>query len=285
VESDKNNVKVSVLMTAYNREKYISEAIESVLASSFKDFELIIVDDCSSDRTVEIAKLYEAKDNRVKVYLNETNLGDYPNRNKAASLAIGKYIKFVDSDDKIYKYGLSILVESMEDFPMSSIGIATMPMLDKFGIYPIELNPIESNRFHFVNKIGVFSNGPLSAILRSDFFKESGGFSTERMVSDFKFWLDSSIKGNILLIQDGVVWNRVHPGQELIDVLDFKYRYSQIEVDHLSKLKSLDMVLFKQIQKELLKNHIRAFIREIIKGKVKNSIKSFNILLKIRGLS
>ena len=62
---------VSVLMTAYNREKYIAEAIESVLASTYTNFELIIVDDCSTDKTVEIAKSYEVKDNRIKVYIND----------------------------------------------------------------------------------------------------------------------------------------------------------------------------------------------------------------------
>ncbi|HEV2714429.1 MAG TPA: glycosyltransferase family A protein, partial [Terriglobales bacterium] len=92
---------VSVLMTAYNREKYIAEAIESVLASNFKDFELIIVDDCSKDRTAEIARRYTS-DSRVQVHVNEKNLGDYPNRNRAASLARGKYLKYLDSDDVIY---------------------------------------------------------------------------------------------------------------------------------------------------------------------------------------
>ena len=76
---------VSVLMTAYNREKYIAEAIESVLASTFQDFELIIVDDCSRDHTVEIVRRYTS-DPRLQVHVNEKNLGDYPNRNRAASL-------------------------------------------------------------------------------------------------------------------------------------------------------------------------------------------------------
>src|ERR1700748_2916719 len=93
---------VSVLMTAYNREKYIEEAIESVLASSYTNLELIIVDDCSKDNTVEIARSYEARDPRVKVFINEKNLGDYPNRNRAASLAKGEYIKYVDSDDVMF---------------------------------------------------------------------------------------------------------------------------------------------------------------------------------------
>ena len=101
-------------MTSYNREKYIAQAIESVLASTYKDFELIIVDDCSKDNTVGIAKKYEELDSRVKVYVNEFNLGDYPNRNKAATYAKGKYIKYIDADDMIYPWGLEIIINSFE---------------------------------------------------------------------------------------------------------------------------------------------------------------------------
>src|SRR5664279_4015758 len=99
---DKEQPLVSVLMTAYNREKYIAEAIESVLSSTYTNFELIIVDDGSKDNTVNIARRYELQDSRIKVYINTTNLGDYPNRNHAAGFAIGKYIKYIDADDAIY---------------------------------------------------------------------------------------------------------------------------------------------------------------------------------------
>jgi glycosyltransferase involved in cell wall biosynthesis len=106
---------VSVLMTAYNREKYIAEAIESVLASSYTHFELIIVVDGSSYQTVSMAREYVSKDCRITVYVNENNLGDYPNRNKAASYAKGQYLKYVDSDDKLYPDGLRYCVQCMED--------------------------------------------------------------------------------------------------------------------------------------------------------------------------
>ena len=79
--------KVSILTTVYNRDKYLSACIESVLANSYQDWELIIVDDVSSDASVVIARAYEQKDARIKVYVNDKNLGDYPNRNKAASYA------------------------------------------------------------------------------------------------------------------------------------------------------------------------------------------------------
>ena len=65
---------VSVLMTAYNREKYISAAIESVLESTYTNFELIIVDDGSTDRTIEIAKTFAVNDARIKVYINKPNV-------------------------------------------------------------------------------------------------------------------------------------------------------------------------------------------------------------------
>ncbi len=108
---------VSVLMASYNSEDYIAVAIQSVLKSTYKNFELIITDDNSTDGTYAIAKAYEAKDNRVKVIRNAENYGDYPNRNQAASYATGKYLKYVDHDDYIYPYGLEQLVYYMEQFP------------------------------------------------------------------------------------------------------------------------------------------------------------------------
>src|ERR1700689_462412 len=122
---------VSILMTAFNREKYIAEAIESILQSTYKNFELIIVDDCSKDKTVEIAKSYAQKDSRIKVYVNEKNLGDYPNRNKAASYANGKYLKYVDSDDIIYPHCLDVMVGCMEKFSEAAFGLSSVADIDK----------------------------------------------------------------------------------------------------------------------------------------------------------
>ena len=70
---------VSVLMPAYNSEKFIGIAIKSVLDSTYTNFELIITDDNSTDNTYKIAKSFQEKDARVKVFLNDKNYGDYPN--------------------------------------------------------------------------------------------------------------------------------------------------------------------------------------------------------------
>jgi glycosyltransferase involved in cell wall biosynthesis len=92
----------SILMTSYNRQQFLAEAIESVLASTYQNWELIIVDDCSKDNTVAIARTYALNDSRIKVFKNEINLGDYSNRNKFISFAKVEYIMFCDSDDKLF---------------------------------------------------------------------------------------------------------------------------------------------------------------------------------------
>jgi len=114
---------VSILITVFNRENYIAECIDSVLVSSYQNWEIIIVDDHSTDNSVSIAREYEEKDKRISVYVNEKNLGDYPNRNKVASFAKGKYIKYLDADDIIYKYSLSLMVDAMEQFPLSNLAL------------------------------------------------------------------------------------------------------------------------------------------------------------------
>ena len=114
---------VSVLMTSFNRERYIADAIESVLAQTFTDFELVVVDDASSDRSVEIARAYERRDPRVRVVVNARNLGDYPNRNHAATLARGRLLKYHDSDDVMYAHCLDVMVSMLLSEPDAAFGL------------------------------------------------------------------------------------------------------------------------------------------------------------------
>ena len=90
---------VSVVMPVYNGEKYVAEAIDSVLRQTFTDFEFIIVDDCSGDRSVEIARAFSEKDSRIRLILSERNAGAAAARNRALAAARGEYIAMMDSDD------------------------------------------------------------------------------------------------------------------------------------------------------------------------------------------
>jgi len=90
---------VSVLMPAYNAEKYIGEAIESILNQTFKDFEFIIIDDASTDGTWEVIQRYAKKDRRIIALRNKQNIYIAKNRNALVALAKGKYIAWQDADD------------------------------------------------------------------------------------------------------------------------------------------------------------------------------------------
>jgi glycosyltransferase involved in cell wall biosynthesis len=92
-------VLVSVLMGSYNHEKYISEAIESVLNQTFRDLELIIVDDCSTDNSRSIIEKYQAKDERVRAFFHEKNMGIAQTANDGLKESRGKFISFLASDD------------------------------------------------------------------------------------------------------------------------------------------------------------------------------------------
>ena len=106
--------KVSVLMPAYNAEKYVSKAIESVIDQTFPDWELVIVDDCSSDRTLELCEEYANRDARIKIYKQEINFGISITKNRALLKAEGKYIAFCDDDDFMDKDALLDNVALME---------------------------------------------------------------------------------------------------------------------------------------------------------------------------
>ena len=88
---------ISVILTTYNGEKYLAETLESVLNQTYTNLEIIIVDDCSTDSTIDIIKSYN--DERIKLYVNEKNLGIGDNTNKALSLATGEFIMMQDHDD------------------------------------------------------------------------------------------------------------------------------------------------------------------------------------------
>lgn len=106
---------VSIIMPAYNSSKYIGEAIESVRSQSISNWELIIIDDCSSDDTYSIAKKYSDLDTRIKVIRQEKNLGVVKSRNYGLKIANGEFVAFLDSDDKWNKYKLEKQLNIMKD--------------------------------------------------------------------------------------------------------------------------------------------------------------------------
>ena len=115
----KMKVDISVIVPAYNSEKSLSRCVESIFSQSFKDFELIIVDDGSTDSTAEICDLYAKKDKRVKA-IHKSNGGVSSARNTGLDLARGSYVAFIDSDDTVDSSYLETLMENAQyDFVTS----------------------------------------------------------------------------------------------------------------------------------------------------------------------
>ena len=119
---------ISIITAAYNCEKYISQAIESVLAQTFDDWEMIIVDDISTDKTAEIAEVYSQKDARIQLIKSEKKLYSAGARNLATDLAQGRFIAFLDADDCWSPLKLSVQYNFMlnNDYALSFTSYQTI---------------------------------------------------------------------------------------------------------------------------------------------------------------
>ena len=116
-----DNPIFTVVVPVYNVEKYIKQCIESIINQTFKDFELLIIDDCSTDNSMKIAEELSAKDSRITLLYGDKNRGVGYVRNRGIDLAKGKYIMFTDSDDWIEPWTLKLLYDTFQDKDVTSI--------------------------------------------------------------------------------------------------------------------------------------------------------------------
>lgn len=229
---------LSVLVTVFNREEYLPHTLRSILDSTFCDFEVIVVDDASADGSLSMARQFAEEDERIQVFQNEHNLGDYPNRMKAAALARGRYLKYVDSDDIIYPHSLAIMADSMERHPDTALGLShSLPQDDR--PYPQHLQPEETCRKHFLGR-GCLSCGPSGAIIRAQSFEAIGGFRTGwGVLSDIDLWYRMAAKWPTLLLPPSLVWWRRHEAQEFRKEgaeLYYLRRGYELKIDALSQM-------------------------------------------------
>jgi len=135
----KNKPAISVIMSAYNSEKYIAMAIESVLKQNFKDFEFIIINDASIDKTAKIINRYAKKDKRIKVINNAYNQGLAKSLNLGLNLAIGRYIARMDADDislpKRFETEYNYLQKNQNVFLIGGAAIIINEYGKKIGVF------------------------------------------------------------------------------------------------------------------------------------------------------
>lgn len=207
---------VSVIMPAYNGEKYIGEAIESILNQTYNNLELIIVEDKSTDNTLKIIQKY--KDPRIHLYLNSKNQGIAYATNLGIAKSKGKYIALLDDDDIATKQRLEWQTSFMEEHDEVDILGGRSAAIDKNGNFlRYDLEPLRNPKF--IKALLLFSNEKFancSAMIRKSFIEKNNLKYQDNCLGmqDFKFYIDSSKVGTITSIDRLVHLKRIHDEEE-----------------------------------------------------------------------
>jgi teichuronic acid biosynthesis glycosyltransferase TuaG len=200
---------VSIITPTYNSEKYIKKTIESVFCQTYKNWELLIIDDNSSDLGFSIAIAYAKKDSRVKIKKLDKNIGAAEARNIGLKLARGKYISFLDSDDIWLKNKLAIQVEYMEkeQIPISFTSYELIDCQDNLLHKKIlSVKSLDLNQYLKNTRIG-FSTSMINKEIVGNF-----KLMDIRTRQDGQLWISLLKKGYVAYgINDILVQYRVHP--------------------------------------------------------------------------
>ncbi len=186
-EPSKRNPQVTVLMSVYNGERYLREAIESVLAQTFADFELLIINDGSTDGTAAI--LGDYSDSRIRVVSNEKNIGVTCSRNKGLHLARGKYVACMDADDVSLPERLRLQARYLDTHPDVGLLSSAYEVVDDDGnslaIVNYRWGPEAIYyRLQFCN----FTAGP-DTMFRTDVVLKIGGYDERcKRAPDYDLW-------------------------------------------------------------------------------------------------
>lgn len=214
---------ISVVMPAYNADKYIGYAIESILNQTYFNLELIIVEDGSTDDTDLIIRQY--KDSRIRVIKNSCNKGIAYSTNKGIEASRGKYIALMDDDDIAVEKRLEYQVDYLEHHQDIDILGGRSVQIDAFN-KEIRFENIPRNNPDYIRAILLFNcmdfrNG--TAMMRKDFIIKNKLRYEENCLGmqDFKFYIDSSKIGNISSIGNLLLKYRVHEGNETKRRIDY----------------------------------------------------------------
>ncbi len=138
------SVRVSVVMAVRNGERHIVEAIESILAQTFRDFEFLIVDDASDDATPDILTQFAAQDDRIRIIRNDKNIGPYPSANRALDSATGEMIARIDADDRSASDRLALQVNFLDAHPDHLLVGSSYRSIDAAGELRFQkINPMD----------------------------------------------------------------------------------------------------------------------------------------------
>ncbi len=271
-----SSIVVTIVMPCYNCAKYVSYAIESILAQSLTNFEFIIINDCSSDGSDEIIRAY-LTDSRIRYIVLEKNKGNYVARNIGMKLAKGKYICVMDADDIAYPNRLKQQVLYMER--NNNIGLAgsLAHSIDEMGtITGVYKKPIASSDI----KLGLLLNNKFihsSLIMRAHQVKKYHLFYDERFryAADYALIVRASRKFKIANTSEVLVQYRIHQQQ----ISNCKYE-EQLHFANKVRLMQIRPFRTKASEKELTLHLALMELKKISETDAEAAINWFNKLLQ-----
>jgi glycosyltransferase involved in cell wall biosynthesis len=207
---------ITIVIPAYNHELYIRDSIESIKNQSFPDWELIVIDDGSTDNTGEIADEYSA-DKKIQI-IHQENRGLSASLNRGLKLAGGRYFGFLPSDDAFYTEKLDLQLEWLEARPDLAAVATHQTLIDHEGLtisdHPLVdwFNARPEGREDFI--LGLLERNFISApsvLMRTDVLREIGGFDTECVyMQDYDLWFRLLKEHNMMMLQRPLVYYRWH---------------------------------------------------------------------------
>lgn len=282
---------VSVLIPSYNYGSYISEAIQSVLDQTITDFELIIIDNCSTDNTEEIVKEFSEKDNRVSFVKNKQNIGMYRNYNQALLLAKGKYIKYLNADDKFAPTLLEKFTLIMEQH--SNVSLITSPR----QLFGDKSNVLEAKHCGLLkSKEAIFEaltsstnwiGEPTTVMFRRENINLGLFDPSLLMFADFDMWLRQLQVGDLYIVDEVLSFFRIHghQGTEYLNNNGDKALFSKVQLMAYKRYALIinkfgyDFTLDKpkETLKYLNKSDKKYYKMTLIKSKYKIKVKALRI--------
>ena len=212
--------KVSVVIPSYNRGEFIEETLDSVLSQSFKDFEVIFIDDGSTDNTEEIVSKFASKDYRIK-YFKQKNSERAVARTHGLNLAIGEYVCLVDSDDIWKENKLEKQVQVLDLNPDVIFCCAAVDRIDMKG-KPVKAAPRQHeghSGFVFYKLLERNFIPSVTPMFRKEIVEKVGQQITDFIpYEDWDFWLRISRLGKFHHIREPLGHYRLHPGQSVQNV-------------------------------------------------------------------
>ncbi len=264
--------KVSVIMAVYNGEKYLREAIESILSQTFKDFEFIIVDDGSTDRTPDILKEYEKKDDRVKIITNSKNIGLTKSLNKAIKIAKGEYIARQDADDISLPERLEKQVEFMDkNRDIGLVGAFYYEIGENGSIVSKKILPTKDT---YLKKILIKYNPFFhsSIIIRRKVFSKVGLYDEKfKKAQDYELWFRVARFYKLTNIPKFLIKRRYTK-----EMISQKNESEQIYWAQKARIKAIkngwyskwnSVYLLKPFLVLILPPHLRNFLRKVLRRK------------------